>query len=60
MDTEGALGRAAVGGITSVQVPDTALVSTMAAALAQGPVDTVLPREQMPAVMRAGGGRGAV
>ncbi|RYZ38910.1 MAG: chemotaxis protein CheB [Myxococcaceae bacterium] len=63
-NADGARGLASVrasGGVTLVQVPSTALVATMpAAALAQGPVDFVLPLEQMPAVLRAWGGAGAI
>ncbi|MBN8231591.1 chemotaxis protein CheB [Corallococcus macrosporus] len=63
-NTDGALGLQAVhraGGVTLVQKPDTARVATMpAAALAAGPVDFVLPLEQMPAVFRAWGDGGAI
>ncbi|WP_375760507.1 chemotaxis protein CheB [Corallococcus exercitus] len=63
-NTDGALGLQAVrrgGGVTLVQEPDTARVATMpAAALAAGPVDFVLPLEQMPAVFRAWGDGGAI
>ncbi|MFP2898300.1 chemotaxis protein CheB [Corallococcus sp. 4LFB] len=48
-------------GVTRVQKPDTARVALMpAAALTAGPVDFVLPLEQMPAVFRAGGDGGAI
>ncbi|RKG85854.1 chemotaxis protein CheB [Corallococcus terminator] len=63
-NADGASGLGAVrsrGGVTLVQTPATALVATMpAAALARGPVDFMLPLEQMPAVLRAWGGAGAV
>ncbi|RKH15569.1 chemotaxis protein CheB [Corallococcus sp. CA047B] len=63
-NADGARGLASVreaGGATLVQAPATALVATMPAeALARGPVDFVLPLEQMPAVLRAWGGAGAL
>ncbi|RKG70801.1 chemotaxis protein CheB [Corallococcus exercitus] len=63
-NADGAQGLQAVrrrGGVTLVQTPDTARMATMpAAALAAGPVDFVLPLEQMPAVFRAWGDGGAI
>ncbi|RKH72326.1 chemotaxis protein CheB [Corallococcus aberystwythensis] len=63
-NADGALGLQAVrrrGGVTLVQTPASAKASTMPrAALAAGPVDFVLPLEQMPAVLRAWGEGGAI
>ncbi|MBN9683955.1 MULTISPECIES: chemotaxis protein CheB [unclassified Corallococcus] len=63
-NADGALGLQAVkrrGGVTLVQAPETARSPTMLqAALAAGPVDFVLPLEQMPAVFRAWGDDGAI
>ncbi|NOK23602.1 chemotaxis protein CheB [Corallococcus carmarthensis] len=63
-NADGAQGLQAVrraGGVTLVQTPSTARASTMpSAALAAGPVDFVLPLEQMPAVLRAWGNGGAI
>ncbi|MFP2957669.1 chemotaxis protein CheB [Myxococcus sp. 1LA] len=59
-NSDGAHGLAAVreaGGVTLVQRPDTAQVSTMpAAALARGPADFVLPLEQIAHLLRRVGG----
>ncbi|WP_253906059.1 chemotaxis protein CheB [Corallococcus sp. AB032C] len=63
-NADGALGLQAVkrrGGVTLVQAPNTARSPAMPqAAVAAGPVDFVLPLEQMPAVFRAWGDGGAI
>ncbi|CAM4470227.1 chemotaxis protein CheB [Corallococcus exiguus] len=65
-NADGALGLQAVkrrGGVTLVQAPNIAIARSPAmpqAAVAAGPVDFVLPLEQMPAVFRAWGDGGAI